>query len=393
MIVPVVQTIILKVAAPCNLNCTYCYEYNRGDDTWKTKPKKIQIDTLRKLGRRIEEHVHRHDLTYFNLNLHGGEPMLLGAEGLDQAITAIKEAAPTVNLRLGMQTNATLTSDQIIQVLKRHRVSVGASLDGNQDANEHRIDHRGKGSWERATSGIKKLKSSGVLAGIQTVINLRSDPRETLATLHALGARQIEFGQPFGNHANPPHRYSTRTLGQWLNEAFDHWIRDSDLSKIRIPILEDAMRAIITGRSSSDWFPSMPPGYVVVATDGTYEGLDTLKVAGREGREFDLTLEGASIDEVSMHPFMVARSENKLCDTCMKCPIKRWCNGGYYPTRFSNEKGFNNPSIYCEDLRLMFAHIAENILRQQRIETDQRSQIESSLHALMELLPNSELGK
>jgi uncharacterized protein len=387
---PVIHTIILKVVAPCNLNCTYCYEYNRGDDTWKTKPKSIEPETARKVAARIAEHVQQHGLTHFNVNLHGGEPMMLGAKGLERTIMAIKEAAPGVRLRLGMQTNATLTSDAIIEVLRRHQVSVGASLDGSEFANRYRIDHRGRESWRRATAGIRKLADAGLLAGIQSVINLDSDPGETLDTLHGLGARLIELGQPFGNHSNPPLLSPKRTLGQWLAQAFDYWIHQDALARVRIPVLEDAMLTILTGRSTSDWFPSAPPGYIVVATDGAFEGLDTLKVVGREGREFQLDVDNTSIDQVVHHPFIVARSENKMCDTCQACAIKDWCHGGYYPTRFSKENGFDNPSFYCSDWKFLFRQLAQELRQYGGMDAARRAQIERRLQTLQEASAPSE---
>ena len=39
----IIDTVILKVVAPCNLNCSYCYEYNMGDDSWKFKPKEFHM--------------------------------------------------------------------------------------------------------------------------------------------------------------------------------------------------------------------------------------------------------------------------------------------------------------------------------------------------------------
>jgi uncharacterized protein len=379
---PIVHTIILKVVAPCNLNCTYCYEYNRGDDTWKTKPKTILSATVRKVAERILEHVELHKLPHFNLNLHGGEPMMLGAKGLDRLITTVKKATPGVLLRIGMQTNATLTSDAIIEVLRRQQVSVGASLDGNEFANRFRIDHRGRESWQRATTGILKLSQSGVLAGIQSVINLDSDPGETLVTLHNLGAKIIELGQPFGNYANPPVLSPKHALGEWLIQAFDFWTQHVTLKHVRIPVLEDALLNILTGRSTSDWFPSAPPGYIVVATDGAYEGLDTLKVVGREGREFQLNVENTSIDQVAQHPFIVARSQNSLSDACQSCAIKDWCHGGYYPTRFSNEKGFDNPSFYCSDWKALFRHLGKTLHQYDKVDPLRRAQIEQHLQAL-----------
>jgi uncharacterized protein len=382
MAYPIVHTIILKVVAPCNLNCTYCYEYNRGDETWKSKPKFILTNIVRKVTERIVEHVEKHKLSYFNVNLHGGEPMMLGAKRLEQLIVAMKEVAPGLPLRIGMQTNATLTSDTIIEVLKRHQVSVGASLDGNEFANRFRIDHRGQESWRRATAGIRKLSDAGLLSGIQSVIDLDSNPGETLEILHNLGARLIELGQPFGNYANPPILGGKYTLGTWLAEAFNFWIQKSSLKHIRIPVLEDMLLNILTGRSTSDWFPSAPPGYVVIATDGAYEGLDTLKVVGKEGREIQLDVFNASIDMIAQHPFITARSENKLSDTCQSCAIKDWCHGGYYPTRFSKENGFDNPSIYCNEWKYLFRYLAQELNKYDKVTPIQRAKISQRLSAL-----------
>jgi hypothetical protein len=34
------------------------------------------------------------------------------------------------------------------------------------------------------------------------------------------------------------------------------------------------------------------------------------------------------------------------------------CGGGYLPHRFSKENGYDNPSVYCDDLYETFEHIA-----------------------------------
>ena len=34
------------------------------------------------------------------------------------------------------------------------------------------------------------------------------------------------------------------------------------------------------------------------------------------------------------------------------------CGGGYLPHRFSKENGYNNPSVYCDDLYATYEHIA-----------------------------------
>lgn len=156
-----INTVILKVAAPCNLNCSYCYEYNRGDDSWKSKPKSISGSTTHAVAKRVAEYALRHGLSEFKFSLHGGEPLLIGAKGIDAVVSEFKSTCSALRLRFGMQTNGTLVTEEIASVLAAHGVSVGVSLDGDVKANRLRIDHQGLGTWDRTVAGIHNLKRAG----------------------------------------------------------------------------------------------------------------------------------------------------------------------------------------------------------------------------------------
>ena len=231
----IINSIVLKVVAPCNLNCSYCYEYNRGDASWKSKPKQISDEVIELLGYRISRYCFSNNRRSFQINLHGGEPLMLGAGGLMRVLNGLKRAVVGIDLKFGMQTNATLVTTEIVEILRSFNVRVGVSLDGDVSANKNRLDHNGKESWHRTVTGLKLLNENSLLSGIQAVINLDSDPVRVVDTLASFEPAIIEFSQPFGNHDNPPsdglHRY---TLSQWLIGAFDHWVATSKYSKIRI---------------------------------------------------------------------------------------------------------------------------------------------------------------
>jgi uncharacterized protein len=179
----------------------------------------------------------------------------------------------------------------------------------------------------------------------------------------------LELTIPFGNHDNPPEATANgTTLGRWMCDAFDHWVTTPALGALRIRFLQDALEMVLSENSRTDWFPGAPPGYLVVATDGAYEGLDTLKVGGENGRVLNMNITDASISEAAAHPLIQMRStSDQLCAECASCPIVKWCNGGYFPTRFGRGNGFFNPSVYCEDFKLLFAHIAEWVLSQKNL--------------------------
>ena len=40
-----IDTVLLKVASRCNLDCSYCYVYNLGDNSWRAMPKFMALET------------------------------------------------------------------------------------------------------------------------------------------------------------------------------------------------------------------------------------------------------------------------------------------------------------------------------------------------------------
>jgi uncharacterized protein len=52
-----------------------------------------------------------------------------------------------------------------------------------------------------------------------------------------------------------------------------------------------------------------------------------------------------------------------VSDTCKKCSLVSICGGGYYPHRYSEKNGFNNPSVYCTALTNLITHIQGRIKR------------------------------
>lgn len=380
------NTIILKAAAPCNLNCSYCYEYNRGDDSWRLKPKHMLADTAAQVGKRIAEYCRAHGIKDFHVNLHGGEPLLLGVSGLRDVFDALLLSTPGLRLRLGVQTNGTLVTPEILEVMEEYRVAVGVSIDGQRSHNLWRVDHRGSPAHDRIVSGLNLVRGHRRLySGLLTVIDLSFEPEEVLDALAEFDPPSIDLLPPFGNHDNPPFgspgKYS---LGEWLVRAFDHWIESKRLQAIRIRYLEDALVAIVSGESRSDWFGLRPPGYVVVATDGAFEGLDTLKVAGEAGRTTGLSVWTASLEDILKHDVMAMRmyGVEGLCQTCRQCAIVGWCGGGYLPTRFGRGNGFDNPSYYCEDMKRFFTHLGRWLAGRNEIEPSAVAEIGHRLSAL-----------
>lgn len=356
----IIDTVILKVVAPCNLNCSYCYEYNMGDDSWKYKPKRISDEMTEIICNEIQRYIKQNNLKSFLVTLHGGEPLMLSEKNLENLLSKINKIN-VEELKIGMQTNATLVNKNKIKILNKYKVNIGVSIDGDEKANKYRVDHKGNTSHDRTVKGIELIKKeANFFSGFLSVVNLNSEPSEVLDFLSKYNPYQIDLLQPFANYNNPPVPSKTKyKFADWMIKAFSYWNSNKEMSKIKIRYFEDAIFSIINNESRSDWFGLKPPGYVIIATDGNYEGLDTLKVADESVRVSEKNVTNSSIDDFIMTETNKIRlgGLSMLPDDCKECSIKNWCSGGYLPTRYSSENGYNNRSYYCSDLKKIFYHI------------------------------------
>lgn len=358
-----ITTVVLKVAAPCNLACTYCYEYQAGDDSWKKMPKHIDVRTVEKLGERIREYAISNGLTRFQVTLHGGEPLLLGPRKLAEVLTALRACAAPVDVRVGLQTNAVLVTEEFVDIFREHRVMVGVSLDGDADHNRNRIDLSGRPSFDRTLAGYRLIQklSPECLSGLLTVIDLTNPPADSVRFLCSLKPRQLDLLLPFVTHEGLGTSSAawSRRMDEWLRAAFDAWFYDPASNSVNIRIFEDVMQAALTRRAKTDWFGPRSVSYLVVATNGQIDTLDHLKVIGGESARFRGT-ESNVFDHtlVEAEAFAAGLLERfgatQLPTGCRGCEIADVCAGGYLPHRYSAVSLFDNPSVACTAILGMF---------------------------------------
>jgi len=366
-------TFVVKVASRCNLACTYCYMYQHPDQTWREQPVFISRATVDLLASRLVEYTRDRDgIRWLTVVAHGGEPLLLGADRLDQFFSSIREAleATGVKANLGLQTNALLVDDDIVAVLQGNRVHAGVSLDGPAEINDHhRVDHAGGGTFARALAGIEKLRrpSSGdsVFGGILALANPDIPARQCFDTFQSLDASYIDFLLPDYNHDTFPfERYPAGVFGAWLIEMFDLWI--ASRSKIEIRTFSVMMRLLLGSRYGYDSYGARARGVVVIETDGSIHGLDVLKTAYHGATRTGLHLRDTRFADLELTLPAVALSSKAVVapEACLDCDLFSVCGGGYLPHRFSRSGGFRRPSVYCRDLDMLIRHIRDHLDRE-----------------------------
>ena len=128
MTMDVIDTVLLKVASRCNLDCSYCYVYHMGDDGWRYQPKlmpdAVQAAIVRQLADLYASQQHR-----LHVVLHGGEPLLIGPARMRKLCNALRSALPTP-CEVHVQTNGLLLTEAFIDVFVEYDVgSRSASTD------------------------------------------------------------------------------------------------------------------------------------------------------------------------------------------------------------------------------------------------------------------------
>lgn len=145
------RSVIMKLTAFCNLNCSYSYMFNQADRTYSRIPKHLPLATALLCLDRVQEHLSSHGERSFNVTLHGGEPTLWPLASFRQLLRraeAIRAAG--LDLRVSMQTNAVRIPPGLLELLAEHDVPLGISIDGPQSYNDStRVTHGGGGSYDQ----------------------------------------------------------------------------------------------------------------------------------------------------------------------------------------------------------------------------------------------------
>ncbi|CNI66782.1 cyclophane-forming radical SAM/SPASM peptide maturase XyeB [Yersinia bercovieri] len=365
--------IILKISERCNINCDYCYVFNKGNSIADNSPARISNKNIEQLVYFLQRACLEYDIATLQIDFHGGEPLLMKKENFasmcDQLTTADYGRS---NISLALQTNGTLIDDEWISLFEQYLVYVSISIDGPKHINDrHRLDTKGRSTYEGTVRGLRMLQNAykqgrlqaepGILCVANPQANGAEIYRHFVDDLGVYGFNILIPDDAYNDtYADPV------SMGRFLNEALDEWMKDDNpkifvrLFQTHIATLLGAKKVGVLGHT-----PEVTGTYAcTVGSDGLIRVDDTLRstsdrIFNAIGHVSEINLS----DVINSPQFQEYVSIGKSLPTeCTGCIWENVCAGGRIMNRFSPEERFNRKSVYCYSMRSFLSRASAHLL-------------------------------
>ena len=298
--------------------------------------------------------------------LHGGEPLIIGNARLERTLSVLRDAISD-ECSLNIQTNGILITNPLLDICSKYAASLSVSLDGPKHIHDrNRKGQLGQPTYDQVVKGIKTLQahanSAFLFSGLLAVIDPNSQPNAVYQHLKSFGTPSISFLCRDGNRSSLPYGKSeidSTEYGNWLNELLDIYLADPSPPRIRN--LDDMIKLVLGGTNEKEGVGINDFGIVVIDTDGSITKNDTLKSSFDGADRFDQNwnVHTHTLAEIcgSRKYVEYHKLQRPSSSTCLSCPELRVCGGGMPLHRWSSERGYDNPSVYCSDQKMLISRV------------------------------------
>jgi uncharacterized protein len=185
--------------------------------------------------------------------------------------------------------------------------------------------------------------------------------------LDSFGPSAIDFLLPYDNHDRRPRGkedFNATPYADWLIKVFDDWFDRKLTTSVRT--FDNLIGLVLGAPSLVESIGLNPVDLIVVETNGDIEAVDSLKGTYDGATRLGLNVFDHNFDTALEHLAVQNRQNGAsgLCQQCQNCPVVSFCGGGYIPNRYSAERGFDNPSVFCADLEKLIRHIHGKVVHE-----------------------------
>jgi uncharacterized protein len=362
--------IVFKISERCNLTCKYCYFFYSGDETWRDRAPLVSDEVIHALGNYAAKCARSYGLRRVTINFHGGEPLLMKKARFDNMCKVLRGYESDFTFSFNIQTNGALIDEEWVKLLGHHKIGVGVSIDGTKAQNDvFRLDKRGRSTYKKTVRGIELLQQGarsglGSQPALLCVINPEEDGAETVRHFaNDLGVTHMNFLVPDYSHdSNVPKAY-VEGVGRFLRAVLREWAR-LRRPAINIRFLRQLLLMMASTEPGAEkLIPYDFRHLLVVSSDGKLGPEDTLHGLADRFRDMPFSVFDESPDLIfDSDVWGELQGAFEGPRACRPCEWRRVCRGGNPPTRFSSSAGFDNPSIYCDELRILYSEVRSMLI-------------------------------
>ncbi len=374
--------VVAKPIGPaCNLNCEYCFYLEKQALFGPHENYRMSDDVLRAF---IAGYITSQPTPAVEFVWQGGEPVLLGLDFFRRVVELQKPFSGTKTITNSLQTNGTLLSDEWCAFLRKHNFLVGVSIDGPKEIHDrYRKDRKGKGSFDRAMTGLKLLQKHGVEYNVLAVV-ARETARAPFEVYNFFEGEGIEFVQfspvverlsgPEGRRmglklAGPaPLNKATEEVeaapwsvipgeyGDFLIAIYEKWVR-RDVGRVFIMNFEWALNAWIGNPSPVCVHAGQCGRSLVIEHSGDVYACDHCVYPEYRLGNVATDRLSAMVERSLESGFGIAK-ETALPRWCRECDVLAACRGGCPKHRFATTwYGESGLHYLCEGYKKFFLHI------------------------------------
>jgi len=360
-----VHTLMLQPGTLCNLDCNYCFLPARKSRNLMDPQIARRVATDLRL-------IKGDGGVPISLLWHASEPTSVGIEHFATLMEPFADLEADGVVQHAIQTNGTLLDDRWCDLFARHRMSVGLSIDGPEEATTSRVDWRGKPAYVRILHGVEMLRTHGIPFGVIGVVGTPwlGRANDLYAFYRDLGCERfaINIEEWEGPQLDREIIDDEEAVVGFWKDLFRAWIGDRD-GRLGSRDLAGAME-YIRGLSAPDIY-ELPTSIDVLPAVSWTGDVTVLapqlidRPAGRYGTfSIGNVLETSFADIMRTVPTVpyvrdyLAGSETLSCT----CPYFGYCAGGSAASRFfEHGSTAGGCSAFCRNTRrrLLDAIISE----------------------------------
>jgi len=234
-------------SADCNLNCTYCFYLDHCKLYPETVRHRMSDEVLETLIKSYMSTIQ----PQYGFGWQGGEPTMMGFDFFQKMVNLQKKHGKSgMQVSNGLQTNATLITEDMAKLFSDYHFLLGVSVDGPEDVhNVYRTNRSGKGSYAQVMKGIELLKKNNVEFNILTLVS-QSNVHRASEIYHYLVDNGFYYHQyipccEFDADGNKlPFAITGDEWGNFLNTIYDEWYQ-KDTRKVSVRFFDSLLTKLV----------------------------------------------------------------------------------------------------------------------------------------------------